>query len=130
MAPVAAKLAADVARLRRQIDGIQLEPAQIATGAVELLNEVSTSKVTGEEDRYSHTDLSDFAANLGGSRQAFLAVRGLLPSKDADLAGQIDQRFAGARAALDAHQGTDPTGNGYAIYTTLSQTDKIGRAHV
>ena len=50
-------------------------------------------------------------------------MRGPLPSKDADLAGQIDQRFAGARAALDAHRGTDPTGNGYAIYTTLSQTD-------
>jgi len=42
----------------------ELEPAQIVNGAVELLNEVASSKVTGEEDRYSHTDLWDFEANL------------------------------------------------------------------
>ncbi len=38
----------------------------MVTGAVELLNEVSTSKVTGEEERYSHTDLWDFQANVEG----------------------------------------------------------------
>ena len=45
---------------------VELEPAQVANGAVELLGEVSKSKVTGEEDRYSHTDLVDFAANVDG----------------------------------------------------------------
>ena len=47
---------------------IKLEPAQIANGAVELMNEVATSKITGEEDRYSHTDLWDFDANDDGAR--------------------------------------------------------------
>ncbi len=74
MGPVADKLAADIQQLRTQIDTVQLEPAQIANGAVELLNEMSTSKITGEEDRYSHTDLSDFAANLAGSKAAFEAL--------------------------------------------------------
>lgn len=49
---------------------LQLEPAQIANGSVELLNEVSVSKITGEEDRYSYTDLSDFNYNLAGSKAA------------------------------------------------------------
>jgi iron uptake system component EfeO len=83
MGTVADKLVADVAALRTQIDTVSLEPAQIANGAVELLNEVSTSKITGEEDRYSHTDLSDFAANVDGSQAAFDAVRALLAAQNA-----------------------------------------------
>ena len=75
MAPVADKLVADVARLDAEIPGLELEPAQIANGAVDLLNEVSTSKITGEEDRYSHTDLWDFEANVLGAQAAFDAVQ-------------------------------------------------------
>ncbi len=51
---------ADVNTLSSGVQDIQLQPAQLANGAVELMNEVSNSKITGEEDRYSHTDLSDF----------------------------------------------------------------------
>ena len=82
MPPVADKLMADVTTLRKRIDSVELEPAQIANGAVELLNEVSTSKVTAEEDRYSHTDLSDFAANVAGSQAAFESVRTLLTDEE------------------------------------------------
>src|SRR5262249_22191359 len=64
MAPIADKLMADVQKLADLTPHVPLEPAQIANGSVELLNEVSASKITGEEDRYSHTDLSDFAANV------------------------------------------------------------------
>ena len=37
-------------------------------GSVDLLNEVSTSKITGEEEIYSHTDLYDFKANIEGAK--------------------------------------------------------------
>jgi iron uptake system component EfeO len=120
MGPIADKLVADIATLRAKLDAVELEPSQIANGAVELLNEMSTSKITGEEDEFSHTDLSDFAANLAGSKAAFESVRPLLDAKDADLAKQIDQRFDDVRKALDTHKGTDPTGNGYALYTSLT----------
>ncbi|HVW30924.1 MAG TPA: iron uptake system protein EfeO, partial [Acidimicrobiia bacterium] len=119
MGPVADKLEADIQKLRNQINTVELEPAQIANGAVELLNEVSTSKITGEEDRYSHTDLSDFDANLAGSKAAFDSLRPLLAGANQALADQLTQRFADVKAALDGHQGTDPTGNGFALYTTL-----------
>ena len=39
-------------------------------GAAELIEEVSSGKITGEEDRYSKTDLYDFNANLEGSQAA------------------------------------------------------------
>lgn len=123
MGPVADKLAADVKDLRAEVDGVELEPAQIANGAVELLNEVSTSKITGEEDRYSHTDLSDFAANLAGSKAAFDALVPLIETGHRDLADQLGTRFADVQRALDAHRGDDPVGNGYALYGSLGPAD-------
>jgi iron uptake system component EfeO len=120
MGPIVDKLVADIATLRTKVESVELEPSQIANGAVELLNEVSTSKITGEEDEFSHTDLSDFAANLAGSKAAYESVRTLLDSKDADLAKLISQRFDDVRKALDIYKSADPTGNGYALYTSLT----------
>jgi iron uptake system component EfeO len=122
MGPVAGELVAHVRELRTRIDGIELEPAQIANGAVELLNEVSTSKITGEEDRYSHTDLSDLNHNLAGARAAFEAVKPLVEADHEDLAGELTTRFAAVQTALDGSRGTDPVGNGYALFTELDDT--------
>lgn len=123
LGPMADQLVADVKDLRTKIDTVELEPATIANGAVELLNEMSTSKITGEEDRYSHTDLSDFAANLAGSKAAFEAVQALLPDKQAELRDDINSRFDDVQAALDKHKGDDPAGNGYVLYDKLTAAD-------
>lgn len=45
----------------------------MANGAKELLDEVSRNKVTGEEDRYSRTDLADFKANVDSKLAAAVA---------------------------------------------------------
>jgi iron uptake system EfeUOB component EfeO/EfeM len=127
MGPVADKLVADIGRLESNVADVKLEPAQVANGAVELLNEVSTSKITGEEDRYSHTDLSDFAANLAGAKAAYDALRPLLSGGDASaLAANIDSRFSAVSTALHEHRGSEATGNGYALYDTLTPTDTRG----
>ena len=120
--PVADRLLADVTKLRKQIDTVELEPAQIANGAVELLNEVSTSKVTGEEDRYSHTDLSDFEANVAGSQAAFESVQTLLTQEDADVSA-IGQRFTAVRDTLAKYKSSEPVGNGFVLYSSLTQDD-------
>lgn len=123
MAPVADKLVTDINALRAEIDTVKLEPAQIANGAVKLLNEVSTSKITGEEDRYSHTDLADFDANLDGSKAAFESLQPLLADDNSELSTEIEQDFADVSAALDGHSGTGPTGNGFALFNTLTADD-------
>jgi len=120
MGPVADELLADVKRLRSLIPTIKLEPAQIANGAVELMNEVGTRKITGEEDRYSHTDLWDFDANDDGSIAAFKAVRPLVEAKDAALADKIDQQFASTDTLLDTHKTPD---GGFTLYTDLSKAE-------
>ena len=61
-------------KLETKVDAASYQPAQLANGAVELLDEVSKSKITGEEERYSHTDLVDFEANVDGAQQAVRAA--------------------------------------------------------
>ena len=72
---------------RRRSKTVDLQAVQIANGANELLGEVSASKITGEEERYSHIDLVDFEANVEGAEAAFEAVEPLL-SEEGPEAGQ------------------------------------------
>jgi iron uptake system component EfeO len=116
LAPVADKLDADVAKLQGLVATTTYQPAQLANGATELLNEVATSKVTGEEDRYSHTDLSDFEANVVGARKAFDLLKPALAQLDAGLAGTIDPRFDDVLAAIKPYQVGDGT---YVDYSTV-----------
>ncbi len=108
-----------VERLASLIPDVELQPAGIANGAVELLNEVSSSKITGEEERYSHTDLDDFQANVEGSQAAFDAVKPLLSAKNATLVSTIDARFAAVLAALAPYR----QGATFTSYTSLTKND-------
>jgi iron uptake system component EfeO len=117
------KLLRDVEELQQKVTTISLQPAQLANGAVELMNEVSNSKITGEEDRYSHTDLSDFEGNLEGSREAFkLLVPALYQTGNAALARTIEARFAAVQHNLDAYRRKTPLG--FALYGELSEKDR------
>jgi iron uptake system component EfeO len=104
MAPIAAKLDEDVDRLQQKVDAASYQPAQLANGAVELLNEVSKSKITGEEERYSHTDLVDFQANVDGAKAAFALLQPVLAQRHAALARTVDERFAAVNAALTPYR--------------------------
>jgi FTR1 family protein len=98
--PIADKLLADVKRLQAKTAGLTYQPEELANGANGLLDEVSASKITGEEDRYSHTDLSDFEANVAGSESAFGLLAPALKKSDPALAATIASRFDAVNAAL------------------------------
>jgi iron uptake system component EfeO len=116
---IADKLVADVDALAEKVKTVELEPAQIVNGSNELLGEVAKSKITGEEDRYSHTDLWDFQANLDGSREGFESAKPLLVDSDPELSKEIENRFAAAQEALDRYR----KGDGWTLYTELSEAD-------
>jgi iron uptake system component EfeO len=121
--PYADKLMDDVNTLVAKVRTIQLQPAQLANGAVELMNEVANSKITGEEDRYSHTDLSDFEGNLSGSEKAFaLLIPALRQTGNAKLAQTISARFAAVQHTLNRYQRNDALG--YALYSQLTPADR------
>jgi iron uptake system component EfeO len=122
MAPYARRLVRDVGTLERKAAALRYQPAQLANGAVELLNEVASSKITGEEDRYSHTDLSDFQANLDGARTAFVLLRPALARRDPALVRTITARFAAVQAALGRYRRSTPSG--YAPYAALTGADR------
>jgi iron uptake system component EfeO len=120
--PYATKLLDDVTELHRRVGTLDVQPAQLANGAVELLNEVAGSKITGEEDRYSHTDLSDFAGNLEGARRAFDLLRPVLVSGGSgELASTIDTRFDTVSQSLGRYK---LAGGGYATYGALDAADR------
>jgi iron uptake system component EfeO len=121
--PYAKQLLEDVETLQGKVKMLDLQAAQLANGAVELLNEVSTSKITGEEDRYSHTDLSDFQGNLAGSRKAFeLLIPALKQTGNAKQAEEIEARFEEVQKSLDAYKRSTPLG--FALYEELTPQDK------
>jgi len=117
---VAGKLFDDVRLLQAKVRGVKLEPSQIANGAVELLGEVSKSKITGEEERYSHIDLVDFEANVAGARAAFEAVAPIVHERNEELDEQIDKHFEAVDTALARYR----RGNGFVSYTKLTSADK------
>jgi iron uptake system component EfeO len=116
---VTADLNTNVQTLENLVKDVELQPAGIANGAVELLNEVSKSKITGEEERYSRTDLVDFEANVQGAEAAYDAVKPILQAKNPKLASQLDAKFAAVYAALEPYQ----SGDTFVAYTDLTTGD-------
>ncbi len=90
------------------------------TGAVDLLNEVATSKITGEEEIYSHTDLYDFRANIEGAEKIFQLFKPLLEKSDANLVKELEADFKSVNSLLDK-QMTDK--EHYKLYTDLTKED-------
>lgn len=119
MPEVADQLLKDAQLLRAKVETVEIDANLLVTGAVELLNEVSSSKVTGEEERYSHTDLYDFVANVEGAQKIYELLKPELAKKDAELEKTIGERFA----ALQAELAPFKTGDGYVSYEELKEED-------
>ncbi|MBJ6361673.1 iron uptake system protein EfeO [Paenibacillus sp. GCM10012307] len=119
MEETADRLLEDVKLLRAKVETVDIEVSMLATGAVELLNEVSATKVTGEEERYSRTDLYDFVANVEGAEKIYELLKSKLKDQDAELTGEIEQRFKEINEALASHK----SGEGYVSYDDLKGED-------
>jgi len=125
------QLVADVAELNDYVHSDDFQTALddqgiggISNGAIALLDEVATGKIQGEEDWWSHTDLSDFAANVEGSKMAFSLVRDFAEAQGDDgaaLADEIDGGYADLEAALAQYGSLDA---GFVSYTDLTDDDK------
>ncbi|MET8089039.1 iron uptake system protein EfeO [Micromonospora sp. NPDC005220] len=117
--PIADRLLVDVKEIVTKANAEKLSPLQLANGAKELLDEVASGKITGEEERYSHTDLWDFAANLEGSKAAVSALRPALQKRSPELVTQLDTEFANVEGLLGKHR----AGDGWKLHTALSKAE-------
>lgn len=116
---IADQLLADVTEIATRSKTVEPTALSVANGAKALLDEVATGKITGEEERYSHTDLWDFDGNLEGSRQALAALRPVIVERDPALQKALDARFTELSGLLAKHK----TGADYKAYTALTAGD-------
>jgi iron uptake system component EfeO len=118
--PIADKLLADVRTLEAKARTLTYKPDELANGANGLLDEVASSKISGEEDRYSHTDLSDFEANINGSQTTFGLLAPALRARNAALANDIGSRFDAVQKEL----ATLKQGDAYPNYDTVDDAER------
>jgi iron uptake system component EfeO len=100
-------------------------PQEMAAGATDLINEAAANKITGEEERYSHTDLVDFAANMKASMKVASLLSPHLQTVDPDLVSLIQQRNDAVQRLLTRYQaqpGYEHTG--YVSYTDVTKAER------
>jgi iron uptake system component EfeO len=119
--PYAEKLMADTLDLQKRIKELTIEPKNMVGGAAVLIEEVAATKISGEEDRYSHTDLWDFQANIDGSQKIVDLLRPLLKKANAPLLADIDQQFGTVNQTLQKY--ATPNG-GFVTYDKLTDGDR------
>jgi iron uptake system component EfeO len=118
LTPLADKLDKDVARLVGLVRTADYQPAQVANGAKELMDEIGASKVTGEEDRYSHTDLYDFQANVDGAQAVYGAIGPMLRQRAPTVGATIETQFTNVDRVLAPYR----RGSGWVSYTPANVT--------
>ncbi|MEU0219591.1 iron uptake system protein EfeO [Streptomyces sp. NPDC006265] len=118
---LAGQLIKDLKDWQNRVGRAEITPTSMANGAKELLDEVATGKVTGEEERYSHTDLVDFKANVEGAQKSYDLLKPVAKENDAALVTELDEQFAALDKLLDQYR-SNPTSYDFTSY------DKVGKA--
>lgn len=121
LGPYADRLMADVTTLDQRIRALTFPPEIVAGGAAVLMEEVAATKVSGEEERYSRTDLWDFDANFEGAHKIYTLLRPLVAPQDPDFVARVDGNFATVDEVLAKYR--TPEG-GYVSYEELTEQDR------
>jgi len=128
LAAYGAGLVKNVQKLQTRTDALAKQDlpyqlTELANGAQGLLDEVASSKITGEEERYSHIDMLDFANNDEGAEQAFAQLTPILEKSDPALTKQIQDQFDALNTLVEKYRdAAEPSG--YVLYTKLTKADK------
>ena len=118
--PLADRLLGDTLTLQKRLAGLAMPPGKMAGGAADLIEEVASKKISGEEDRYSRTDLWDFQANVDGADEIVGLLRPQVADRDPALSREIDANFAKVEAVLARYR----TQGGFKSYDTLTPDDR------
>lgn len=117
---IADGLQKNVLQLQQEIDVLNFPPNKVVGGAAVLIEEVAGSKISGEEDRYSRTDLSDFKANIEGAEKIVELFRAQVAEKDQALLDKVDANFKQVNDILAKYK----TAHGFQSYDKLSEADR------
>lgn len=120
LAPVSAKLLADVTALKDRVRSLRIPPEQIAKGATRLMGSIADTKIANGEDHYSKTDLIDFEGNLAGTSRMMALLKPVAMQAAPAVVTDIETRLADANAALAALRGAD----GYPAYDKVTKESR------
>ncbi|MFF9151016.1 iron uptake system protein EfeO [Streptomyces sp. NPDC014846] len=120
---LAGQLVTDLEDWRKRVGKAEITPTSMANGAKELLDEVATGKVTGEEDRYSHTDLVDFKGNVEGAQKAYELLKPVVAKNDPALTGELDKQFTALNGLLDKYR-SDKTSYDFVSYDKVTEAQR------
>ncbi|MGE4324648.1 MAG: iron uptake system protein EfeO [Pseudodonghicola sp.] len=121
LAEYADGLLANVVELNDRINALTFPPETVVGGAAALMEEVAATKISGEEDRYSRTDLWDFEANFKGSEKIYDLLHPLIEEKDPEFVKTTDANF---KAVYDILEKYESDAGGYVSYEQLSDDDR------
>lgn len=127
---LAAELQKNVNLLDQLVKTLSYKPEDLGNGAADLLDEVQSTKITGEEEDFSHIDLVDFAGNVEGAQQAFAFLEPGMEKIDPTLAQQVNTQFTAVTGLLDTYREPSQPG-GYKTYTAAlkaSDGPKLSKA--
>jgi len=121
LGPIADKLLADVTDLQGRIKALTTPPDKVVGGAAALIEEVAATKISGEEDRYSHTDLYDFQANVDGAKKIVDLLRPILEKSDKALLAKVEANFKTVDGILAKYKTKD---GGFETYDKVTDADR------
>ncbi|MFC3024140.1 iron uptake system protein EfeO [Vibrio zhugei] len=116
----AKQLLSDTQELESRLTKLAFPPSNVVDGAAALIEEVAATKISGEEDRYSHTDLWDFQANIDGAKKIVDLLRQPLKANHAQFLAKVDHNFQRVDAILAKYR----QGDGFESYEALSTRDR------
>ncbi|UST92974.1 iron uptake system protein EfeO [Pseudomonas siliginis] len=121
VAPIAQRLLADVTTLKQQLLAQSLPPEQLVSIVVRNLNSLADVRAgSGEEERYSHSDLNGFAANAQTARKVVDLLRPMLSKSSADVLANVDQAMSDFDNQLNAFKSAD----GYVSYDAVTAAQR------
>ena len=121
VAPIAQRLLADVTVLKQQLLAQSLPPEQLVSIVVRNLNSLADVRAgSGEEERYSHSDLNGFAANAQTARKVVDLLRPMLSKSAADVLANVDQAMSDFDNQLNAFKSAD----GYVSYDAVTAAQR------
>ena len=121
LGPVADKLLADVKELQTRVATLTFPPEKVVGGAAELMEEVAATKISGEEERYSHTDLDDFQANFEGADKIYTLMRPLVEKQNPAFVEKTTANFESVFKTLAKYRKPDGS---FELYSKLSERDR------
>lgn len=113
-------LEGNINKLQPLINDFKYTPDIIANGMIDIFDEISKTKVTGEEEVHSHTDLQDISNNINGTEEGFNIIMPVIECKK-DIVNKIRDDFNQVKGLINKYVNNDGS---FVSFDQVSSNDK------